>query len=251
MWFRLHDNTIVELGDSYIDLCEFFSIIQTDINIAKIARDVLAPTVHAGVASAIGDVLQHVDMKYLADSTCKAACLSKIRESRFLDGYDSQTQMAISQGVQYLFESKQYTEAVQSIIHRITFLTDRTLLQVINFLSIPCTTRHRNMFDVLPQQMRNNGTLDEATALQLQAYLSFVETLNDDDCLTLVRAACLLNIEPLVTLIAFKLSQVLISTSEDQIRQKFNIPHKFKQSINEKLDKLMSSSLNQQPFNKH
>lgn len=237
MFFRLQSKSTVYLGEECLALSEFFNDLNQKFNPRKVFTALLR---EAGITTSLDqslEVLLKIDIKYLTDEKYIPECWSVVQQQGLLESLSEQDITHVQQAVQYTlnFSNTLY----HSIVHRITFLDDKTLLQVVDFLNIPCPERQADMFDSLPTLVRASGNKDTILNLsQIRPYAAFLEQLDLDSSLKLARAGCILEIKPLVVLSGYKLSQFLSKMTEREIRSTFNVPQKFALSTQEKIEAL-------------
>jgi len=131
----------------------------------------------------------------------------------------------------------------EQLVHRLKFIKDDVLLFVFEFLQIRSSLRNVKMFEYLPFAMHGCGPTTDLKSVMdpnLHPYIDFVRKLSDEMVLELAKAASLLGIHPLSVLLGCKMASIIMNTPESEVRKRFSIPEKYKDSTLEKLNFVIS-----------
>jgi hypothetical protein len=232
MIFRLSDGRTVQLRESDVYLSDFFTSIQEGVTPIDLVEDYLKKTTFKKVK----DVLQkHLPTKLeeLDDATTKQRICSQLQT--IVDGTGDNVLTDIITNFDNIFHN---------VIHRIKFISDQTLILVLEFLAIECPERKADMLDKLPyllQGCEENITMESLLTIETHTYLpyiQFIEKRSETELLHLAQAGVALGIRPLIVLVGCKLAKFVTQYTEMQFRSKFSIPEKFRDGVLERIKQL-------------
>ena len=227
MLFYLSNGKMVELNNSDIHLSEFLSdnekIITTPLNMVK-------SSLKKSQFKKIKTVLQEnlpISLDSLKEEKKQKALKEKLTILCEELTNDEQKQI-ISHIIQ------DFNKMFYNAVYRLSFVADNILLLVIEFLSIQCTKKEEDMFENLPYSIQgcsSNVNIKSLVSPVFHQYIDFIDARSDEELLQLSKSACLLGIKPLTTLLGCKLALIIINSPETELRKKFKIPEKFRNSV--------------------
>jgi hypothetical protein len=242
MLFRLHNGALVILEDKWIDLSEFLTKIHQEAQPLELLSAMLQKSAWKKVKPVLLKILEETcglqceeaELKQLslADSD-----LTKAIQERISLLNPASDRVACEEALQYI---REHVDTIfEPLIHHIRFLKDDVFLLILEYLQISSSSRDSQMFKGLPYLLQGcpPGT-DIKTVLDpaLHGYIDFISKIQDDTMLLeLAKASCLLNIQSLTELVGCKLAIVISESNEKTIRQKYNVPSKFRDAIMEKV----------------
>jgi len=242
MLFRLHNGSLISLNDNLIGLSEWLESIQEDVQPMCLLAEAIKKSPYKRVKALYIHAVEEMFRGSVGDEELKGLSnpeskLSVELKAKFTD----QPEQEMLEG------ALEYTHTnidtiFDPVIHHIKFLKDETLTSVIEFLQIPCTRRSDDMFEGLPFLMQGcpPGTdLKTIADPSLHSYIDFIRKIDGEPLMDLAKAACLLGIKALTVLVGCRLAAFVSELNEKQLRQKFAIPEKFRDSVMEKLRSLL------------
>lgn len=250
MLFRLHNGSLISLEDKLLDLSEFFTAIKQDVKpiflLANMLKKSKYKKVKAMMLKIIEDILVHncsdEELKQLSDPESKLSLEIKARCKSQPDHELLESALSyIQTNIDVIFEP---------LIHHIRFVKDEMMLLVVEYLQIQIPSigqdqekqRSDNMFEGLAFLMQGCPPGTDMKSLidpTLHGYIDFIKKVNDETLLELTKTSCLLGIKSLTYLVGCKLATTISEMSEKTVRQKYNIPSKFRDSIMEKIRSLV------------
>ena len=232
--FRLNNGEIVEVNDNDVELSEFMTAIQTSVDPVQLIEEFIGKSDFKVVRDVINPLMVF-DIKELNDPKKLNIVKDSIQELK-----ESHVDKKILEIVTKVH--KNLDEIFRPVVHRIKFLSDDVMGLIIEFLSIPCACeRSDGMLDNLPYGIQGcaPGTpLSSLVNTPFIPYAKFIEDRSDDELLKISVAACLLGVKPLIILTGCKMAQSIASHTTDQIRNKYKIPEKFRDSVMDRISKV-------------
>ena len=133
-----------------------------------------------------------------------------------------------------------FHEIFDESAHKLSFVKDDwSLKKIVDFLRIPKTQKSRNMFNDLSKFARLEIKPDFQN---WQIYEDYINQCTPDNLLKLSEFSSVLAIEPLIQLVAWRLSWYLKTLPEDEIRKMFQIPADFRNASLEMVEQFEPSS---------
>ena len=247
MIFRLHNGTLVTLENNLADLSQKFMEIHRDVRPFCLMNDMIKKSSFKKQKAIFYKVLEDIlplggknmtdeDVKQLFDGESK---LSK----DLLQKCKAHSEHEVLEGLlNYLRHD--LAALFEPMIHHIKFVKDDTFLAVIDFLQIASSERNENMFDnlsFLMQGLDYGADFKSVVNPALHGYIDYIRRFEREGLMELCKAACLLGIKPLITLIACRIAQIISESNEKTFRQEYAIPNKFRHSIVDKIRHLVKA----------
>jgi len=254
MLFRLHNGSLISLEDQLTDLSIFLKSIVADVQPIHLLMNMIKKSPHRKQRKTfikiLTDILKTEESKKI--SLEDEVHMSDEELKQFLE-WDSKLFVILKEKckanpehelLEPLLEyiHKNIESIFEPLIHTLKFLKDDVFLIIIEFLQIESAKRGVDMFENLPYLMQANPSTSDIKAVVdpgLHAYMDFIRKIDDNILLELSKGACLLGIKPLTVLLGCRLGKFISESSEKSIRQKFNIPSKFRDSVLDKIKSLM------------
>jgi hypothetical protein len=245
MLFRLHNGSLLSLNDELTELSEFFMAIKQDVTPISLLADMLKKTKYKKVKAILIKIIEDIlsnnctdeDLKQLSSPESKLSLEIKARCKNQPDVELLESALAyIHTNIDVIFEP---------LIHHIKFVKDEMMMLVVEYLQIlPRSSKKRgdNMFEGLAFLIQGSPPGTDLKSLldpELHPYIDFIQKVNDEPLLELTKTSCLLGIKSLTYLVGCKLATTISELSEKTVRQKYNIPSKFRDSIMEKVRSLV------------
>lgn len=241
MLFKLFQtNELVELDDSLIDLSLFLKdIYQKTQPLHLISTFLQTNSEYCGhkilFISTLEDVLEqcntpHLSVIWLQDE--KSAFMQKL--NHYLNGHSEEKVLRKT----LAFVCQHLDSIIDPKVYVLKFVKDKILKLVIQYLRIQSPKRGNDMFKMWPTLMQNcppQGNMKDLTDSDLHVYIEFVESIPEEDLKDVIRASLTLGVESLKTLLACFISKQLADLDEQIVREKYQIPDKFKSQTYEKL----------------
>jgi hypothetical protein len=235
MLFRLSNGSIIELNEADVALSEFFEVIHEGVTPIDLVEDFLKKSTFKKVKDILIKELSSTNIKDIQEENKRKVIFERLKEISDSQSESEQLCAAMMKIVE------NFDSIFHTVIHRIKFIPDDTLKLVIEFLSIQCTQRSNSMLDDLPFLMQGcpaETSISTLVVKNLQPYVEFIEKISGKDLMALSRAACLLGVNPLITLVGCKIAKSISNSTEHQLRSKFKIPEKFRDSVLERINKI-------------
>jgi hypothetical protein len=168
MLFRLSDGGIIELKDDSTNLSEFFEVIRNSVSSIDLVKEYLNKSVFKKVREQLVSVLPS-SLKSIQDVKNRSEIKEKLVKMSTSEQESAELCLALED------ISSNFDTIFHDVIHRITFVPDRTLKYVLEFLSIPCEKRSTSMMSNLPYLLQ--GCPDETTLEKLvdKAFVPYVD----------------------------------------------------------------------------
>ena len=240
MLFRLHNGSTVSVENHLLNLSEFLENELKNVQPLNLINEALKnspykrvkPFFMKAVEDLIPEGFHGDDMKHYELGNSESKIYQDLQQ-KFSNHPD---QEALEGALEYL--QTNIDEVFAKLIHHIKFLKDETMLLVVEFLNIRCSKRSEvdDMFNRLPFHMQGcppGVDLKTMADPALHVYIDFIRKPNIHQLLDLAKAASLLGISSLAQLAACRIANFISELSEKQMRNKFEIPHKFNDPVME------------------
>lgn len=230
MLFRLSNGDTVELSNEGVSLSEFFSSVQTSVTPIELAADYLKKPSFKKVRFILDQYLPP-DIESVQGKTQRSIICNQLKN------------LAVSAEIETVLNDiiSNFEGIFENVVHTVKFVPDTTLKLVVEFLSIPCTKKSKEMFDDFPfllQGLESTQKIHSIVQPCHLPYIYFMEARSETELLSLSQAAVSLGIQPLVVLVGCTLARLVTEYTDSQFRTKFKIPAKFKDGVLERLQKI-------------
>lgn len=248
MKFRLETGQVVTLDDDCVNLSTLLSsFLASDSDLLQVVDDLFANSMdHKKHRAEFIGVLKRVFDSELAPIEPQLRTIA-IPESELSSKFKSLLTPEQAHLTDYLeFLQIHIDDVFEPFTHRLTFLKEKTLLAVIEFLSIKSDKRSNEMFDDLPSKCKgcdlSKTQLKEIVDSDLHVYIDFIERFDDATFLELSKAAVELGIHSLCVLVGCRMARMIYTVGESGIRSRFALPSThFVDSTNKRLEELLAS----------
>jgi len=260
MLFRLHNGSLISLEDHLTDLSIFLKSIVADVQPIFLLTNMIKKSPHKKQRKPFIKILSDILLSGNRDESKKLSLedessvthITDEELKQFMD-WDSPLFVSIREKckahadhdaleplLEYIY--KNVETIFEPLIHTLKFLKDDIFLVIIEFLQITSTKRSVDMFENLPYLMQANPQTSDLKAVvdpALHPYMDFIRKVDDSVLMELSKGSCLLGVKPLAVLLGCRLGKFISESNEKAIRQKFNIPSKFRDSVLDKIKSLM------------
>lgn len=244
MRFRLETGQVVTLDDECVNLSTLLdSFLASDSDLLQVVDDLFASSMgHKKHRAEFISVLKRVFDSDLAPVEQQLRTIA-IPESELSTKFKLE-QAHLTDYLEFL--QIHIDDVFEPFTHRLTFLKEKTLLAVIEYLTIKSGKRSNEMFDDLPSKCKgcdlSKTQLKEIVDSDLHVYMDFIERFDDATFMDLSKAAVELGIHSLSVLVGCRMAQMIQTVGESGIRNRFALPSThFVDSTNKRLEELLAS----------
>jgi hypothetical protein len=229
MWIALRDTNVIHIDEGNVHLSQFLKDLQTPVY--QSIEGCLSRSDYKKVSSLLVEHLAFPSKDKIDEFYTNqiVAALTVCRERATKDQTDI---------LQRLLDD--YADICKPVAHALPFIPDRILTTVCTFMAIPHPAKSDTMFNIVPDTLRTlyrtNPSFQLLRSLlpaDLHPYLTFIEELSDSDVVEMARAACLLVIPTLTVLTGCRISMLIPLLTEEQFRQRYQIPCMYRHSVHE------------------
>lgn len=250
MQFRLEDGTVVTLDEALLDLCQLFSQYHAQMHVFLLLDDTLKASAYRQIRVEFVETLKRVVRRLSGSDQPSEEQVRQLSnpDSLLCQAFKCEVDARPVEERTNLLNCLEYVhvnvdQLLAPVIYRLSFLKDRTLLAVLDFLRLPSSRRANGMFETLPlafQGCEPDTPLQNLVDPSLHAYVTFALQLDDEMLMDVTRASVQLGIPALTHLLACRMAQLVATVNEADIRQRFGVPDdKFIDATKEKLDSIL------------